>query len=256
MLCRYTYFVLLQSTLSTLETPAQSVNNQANPTGVSQRAMPPKAKPAPTTTKGESKSKPQKHFRFFDLPAELRNEIYALACTEQQKAYLSDRTHGKLASPLPLLLLSRETRSESLAVLSRVVPEIIATVTNLDFDPIVRFFIKCADVDLDTLRGGRLEGTGALARRIVLRLVLTDESHFYLDRLQLWITRFAKQVKKGSQVRAEYEVIAKSSEHIRRFSVLLRGLEARCQGDRQVDELKRLVSECQRAEYGSMRAQQ
>ena len=78
-------------------------------------------------------------FRFQNLPAELRNNVYSKVIESQPNARLKPRGKGKLASRSALARVNHQIRDEYLAVLY-LTANIRADVTNFDITHIVTFF--------------------------------------------------------------------------------------------------------------------
>lgn len=212
--------------------------------------MPPRKAPASSAHPKKKKRKTSNSppFRFLGLPAELRNEIYRLVCVEQTKAFLSARTRSNLVStpPLAILATSRQLRTECLPIFSFTAKEITARTKDLDFGPIITFFNRCADTDLKTLASTQ-RALDDQDRKMTVEIVLTENSHYYVDRLQRWINRFARPAKKGTDVRVEYRLVSESVPEMHRLRQIVRNMQHHYADPRQVDELKRMTAAVLRA---------
>lgn len=215
--------------------------------------MPSKTAPAnPKKRKRKSKTKTSgptsAAFRFPDLPAELRNKIYTLVCREEATTgLLSARTKGQLISKSPLALhTSRQLRREFHALFSFTVPEIIARVRDFDFGPVIFFFNHCERINLQTLRPDQ-HGTddASTSRTMVVDLELTENAHYFTDRLQRWLNRFRRPAdeKKGTDLQLVYRVVDGATiQALHRSREIVRGARRRYEGEeKQMEVIEGIV---------------
>lgn len=138
------------------------------------------------------------------LPAELRNEIYLFVCgCEGEKAYLTTRNRAKLSHRSALLRVSRQVREEFTAILHKHVPTIVARVTDFDFGHVITFLNRCEDIELKTLQNTT---TGSESREMVIELRFGKCTLDLTERWHRWINRASCPEKKGSGLKAEYQL--------------------------------------------------
>ncbi|KAK4502223.1 hypothetical protein PRZ48_005648 [Zasmidium cellare] len=89
---------------------------------------------------------------FFDLPAELRNDIYSLAASDLILHLFNPSTKTQKQKPIPALLLAnRQCRNEFLPILLSTAT-IKASITDFDFSPLLRVTGSLYATELKSLR--------------------------------------------------------------------------------------------------------
>jgi hypothetical protein len=154
-------------------------------------------KRAKTTAKQPKTIEP---FRFFDLPAELRNLVYQTIALEQ-KANLSAR---KLTDRSGLLTKNAipQLRDEYLPTLLLYASKVEAVVTDFDFRSIVTFLNLLSNAEVDLLPSTRKSGT----KKIEIRLHITHNCLSHANQLLLnrWLNRAGHPTKKGTMLDISY----------------------------------------------------
>ena len=158
--------------------------------------------PAPFEVSDEEAAPANRPFPILDLPAELRNNVFAKVIEDQPEAFLTSRTRYKLASRSSLPRVSRQIREEFLALLF-VSADIVTDVCDFNFSHVITFFNRLRDAELKTLPTNEAIST----RQITVRLVL-KASGFSMNysRLLRWLNRIQHPTKKGANVNVSYVV--------------------------------------------------
>ena len=161
----------------------------------------------PTVKRAKIKtSKTEKPFRLLNLPAELRDMIYACIVETDTPARLDRRNKGKLIVISAMSQTSKQVRQEITSATYLYAP-IVADVRNLDFRHIVTFFNKLSDLELRYLSGTTANNNPE--RKITIELFFTQDykvgsSGPFLDR---WLNRIEHPTKKGTKVDFSYSVV-------------------------------------------------
>ena len=201
--------------------------------------------------KRSPRSQQPQAFRFLDLPAELRNNIYEKVA-EDETAYLKKNTRGNLACASGLSCLNSQVRSEFLAILILVAPQIVTLVTNWDFSHVVRYLNKLSDAELNALPTVKTPS----ARSMDIQLRVTHEPRFNIDFLTRWLNRMSHPTKKGTDLGVRYTVVDSidfskfggfpvrrkgSVKHISAWAELLEHKAKAVGSGRTADEAKNIV---------------
>ena len=154
------------------------------------------------TGKGDT---PKNYFPFLDLPAELRNNIYEKVCEAEPEAFLIKRGRGNLASRSALPRVCHQIRNEFNSILYLCAGELIASVTDFDFQHIVTFINRLSDMELRSL----LPTTDVpSSREMSVELIFEDSPDYSL--LERWVKRMQHPTKKGTNVAISYTVLGSS----------------------------------------------
>jgi hypothetical protein len=138
-------------------------------------------------------NKDQRHFRFLDLSAELRNNIYDKIIEESALVLRRSNVNRDLASTSALVRVSKNIRSEFLPLALQTTPVIKTVVRDWDFGHVVRF--------LNSLEVHQLERL-ILEQRMVIDLCFSGENADPSG-LMRWIDRFDDD-RRGDGVAFEY----------------------------------------------------
>jgi hypothetical protein len=141
----------------------------------------------------ESSNKDQRHFRFLDLSAELRNNVYDKIIEESALVLRRSNVNRNLASTSAFARVSRTVRSEFLPLALQTTPVIKTVVRNWDFGHVVRFMNSLGILELERLN---------LERRMVIDLCFSGE-RADPSGLMRWIDRFDDD-RRGDGIGFEY----------------------------------------------------
>ena len=185
--------------------PNMAPSTKSRPTTVVRAPKGKKRKPATQIQRRNSKHpkaalkpiKPVKPFRFFDLPAELRNLVYEKVA-EDQTVVLDSR---ELTDHSGLLGKNDRIRDEYAPILLLHARTIEANVRNFDFQHIVTFLNRLSDAEVKAL-----PNTNRRASRhvnISLRFIrpMSDKKVALLKR---WLNRAGHPTKKGTMLNVSY----------------------------------------------------
>ena len=152
----------------------------------------PATKRAKTTAMQPKTIKP---FRFFDLPAELRNLVYQTIAQEQivnlKARNLTDRSGLLTKDAIPQL------RDEYLPIHLLYASKVVATVTGCDFRKVVAFLNRLSSAEVELLPSTEKSGT----KKIEITL---DFAHFEGFLLKRWLNRAGHPTKKGTMLDISY----------------------------------------------------
>lgn len=141
-------------------------------------------------------------FRFFDLPAELRNHIYAYVA-ENCTVYLKQTTP---VAPKSLTQVSRQTEEELLPILLLHAPAIHTTVIDYDFRHIVTFLNRLTAAELDSLPTLSSSATRKITIRLQFRRLDFRRKKVDATLLKRWWNRIAHPTKNGAMLDYKYTV--------------------------------------------------
>ena len=150
---------------------------------------------------------PEKPFPLLDLPAELRDVIYAnIAANDDGITRIDKRKPGNLLSNSAMRMVNKQIREEFTSALYLSAPNITTTVQDFDFRHIVTFFNRLSDLELNALSSTRAQSSPTAIRKLTIHLTVSqkcpwDRQYLYLDR---WLNRCAHPTKKGTNVRVVY----------------------------------------------------
>lgn len=138
----------------------------------------------PDPTISNATSTERKH-TFFDLPAEIRNDIYEhVACDTRIFLPLPDRKSNK-STPLPipsLLIASRQLRNEFLPLLLECA-HIAVVIRNFDFRNLMRISSSLYSTELKALRNNE---------RLTIRLLVEKCNRESIASLRRWLVKRAE----------------------------------------------------------------
>jgi hypothetical protein len=141
----------------------------------------------------KSSNKDQRHFRFLDLSAELRNNIYDKIIEESALVFRRSNFNRNLASTSALVRVSKSIRSEFLPLALETTPIIKTVARDWEFGHVVRFMNSLRDHELERL---------ILEQRMVIDLCFSGENADPSG-LMRWIDRFDDD-RRGDGIAFEY----------------------------------------------------
>jgi hypothetical protein len=166
---------------------------QAN---LEKRAVSFQDRPLPVKKRSRERKPPNRnstHFRFLDLSAELRNNIYDKVIEDSALVFRRSNANCNLASTSALARVSRSLRSEFLPLALRTTPVIKTAVIDWNFGHVVRFMNSMEDQEF---------GRFLLGQRLVVDFCFTGESADPAG-LMRWLDRFDDD-RRGDGVVFEY----------------------------------------------------
>lgn len=175
-------------------------------------------------------------FPLLDLPAELRNNVYARVVEGQPEAYLTKRTSNKLASRSALPRANRQIREEFLAVLY-MTADVVTDVSNFNFAQVITFLNRLRDAELKALPSSVAQKGRQVIIRLQIPLHFPGSGNRNLNR---WLNRIQHPTKKGVNVKMSYVVKGRMPES-RLWLEDLRSRRDRLPTGKKRDEVVKIV---------------
>ena len=146
---------------------------------------------------------PEKPSPLLELPAELRDMIYAYIAQNEKPARVDKRRPGNLLSTSPMNMVNKQVRQEFTSALYLSASKITATVRDFDFRHIVIFFNRLSDLELRALPD---KNNPFNRPQMVIKLTFSPQCpvHSYDLFLSRWLNRCVHPTKKGTKVAILY----------------------------------------------------
>ncbi|KAK3622120.1 hypothetical protein LTR56_020801 [Elasticomyces elasticus] len=142
------------------------------------------------------KRKPQKLSLLLDLPAELRNNVFATT----GGVHLSSKGHRRaLASSSRLTRVNKQVHDEFISA-AWALADITTQALDLDFRHIVAFLNRLSDAELFAMP----TNGHSVQRKMVIELLITE--HYKVKLLRRWLNRIGNPEKKGTDLVYEYKL--------------------------------------------------
>ncbi|KAK5134452.1 hypothetical protein LTR08_006499 [Meristemomyces frigidus] len=140
---------------------------------------------------------------FFELPAELRNEVYEYVALSAG-AQLRPRFRGRLISATALCRVSKQVRKEYEAALYVSASRITAHVRNFDFGHLVTYLNKLTGRELSALPMLNIPSQ----RTLEVHVYITQSCSTNPEGLRKWLRRCLHSTKKGTKMDVQYTITA------------------------------------------------
>ena len=180
------------------------------------------------------------YFRFLDLPAEIRNNIYVKVLETDGPVYLTWRKNLICHTALPGV--SKQVRDEFMPITTLYAPLVVARVKNFDFRYLIAFLNRLSDAEATSLQAV------PCFREIHIEVDAVRPGHdgwYGCQKLARWLKRFEHPTKKGTKVDASYEIVY-GTQSLHAMKTRLEDLELdewrpTLLSERQADEIKKMV---------------
>ncbi|KAK5675195.1 hypothetical protein LTS10_012271 [Elasticomyces elasticus] len=150
------------------------------------------------------KRKPQKLSLLLDLPAELRNNVYAQVFATTGGVHLSCKGHRRaLASSSRLTRVNKQLHDEFTSA-AWALADITTQAPDLDFRHIVAFLNRLSDAELFAMP----TNGHPVQRKMMIELSITE--HYNVKLLRRWLNRIGNPEKKGTDLVYEYKLCSSS----------------------------------------------
>ena len=146
-----------------------------------------------------------------DLPAERRINIHIKIFDGLPEAYLSTRTRKHLACRSALPRVSCHFRNDFIPILCLYSHEIVSSVRDFNFGPVITFFNHLHDYEVKALLS---VGTPS-EQKMTVALKLVDnrtayETPYRITSLIRWLNRLQNPQRRGASIETAYRVVESS----------------------------------------------